>query len=71
MNARSNYLLPFNLENGDCLGEPRRAGERGGREGERKRKFVAIACIRKLLAILNVMLNNNQPWIPTCLAKNA
>jgi len=34
-------------------------------------KVIAIACIRKLLTILNVMLKNNQPWSPPCLAKNA
>jgi len=34
-------------------------------------KVIAIACIRKLLTIPNVMLKNNQPWSPPCLAKNA
>jgi len=34
-------------------------------------KVVAVACIRKLLTILNVMLRDNQPWRSPCLAKNA
>jgi transposase len=34
-------------------------------------KVVAVACIRKLLSILNVMLRDNQPWRAPCLATNA
>lgn len=34
-------------------------------------KVVAVACIRKLLTILNVMLRDNQPWRSPCLAQNA
>lgn len=34
-------------------------------------KLVAVACIRKLLTVLNVMLRDNQPWRQPCLAKNA
>jgi hypothetical protein len=27
-------------------------------------KVIAVACMRKLLTILNVMLKENQPWNP-------
>ena len=30
-------------------------------------KVIAVACIRKLLTILNVMLRENQPWRSPCL----
>jgi len=41
------------------------------REAGKAFKVIAIACIRKLLTILNVMLRDNQPWRDPCLAKNA
>lgn len=28
-------------------------------------KVVVVACMRKLLTILNVMVRDNQPWRPT------
>lgn len=34
-------------------------------------KVIAIACIRKLLTILNAMLKADQPWRTPCPAKNA
>ena len=32
-------------------------------------KVIAVACIRKLLTILNVMIRDNQPWREPCLKK--
>lgn len=34
-------------------------------------KIIAVACIRKLVTILNVMLKDNQPWRSPCLARIA
>lgn len=33
-------------------------------------KVIAVACIRKLLTILNAMLKTDQTWRQPCLAKN-